>query len=96
MRSPDPEIVVRLSGALAAAAGGQRAVSLRAATVGQALSALEDRYPALRPRLRGPDGRLRPHILLFLDSAEIRARGGEETPVSPGDELLVLAVLEGG
>jgi molybdopterin converting factor small subunit len=55
-----------------------------------------ERHPALRSRLRDGDGKLRPSVLFFLNSEDIRAKDGEATPVSDGDTLTIVPVADGG
>jgi molybdopterin converting factor small subunit len=67
-------------------------VSADGATVGDALTALDDRWPGLMDRLCEPGPRLRPHIRVFVD------RGPAElaTPVGVSDRIDVLTAITGG
>jgi molybdopterin converting factor small subunit len=94
--APPSSVVVKIPGPLRELTGGRRSARVAGTTVGEALSALEARYPALRPRLRDERGQLRGHILIFLNSQDIRSGVGEETPVDVGDEIVILPALEGG
>ena|SRR4030066_399757 len=91
-----PNIVVRVPHRLRPLTGGERLVALDAESVGEALAQLESRYPALRSRLREQGGRLRPSVLFFVNSEDIRTRSGEQTPLSEGDELAIVLLAEGG
>jgi len=91
-----PNIAIRVPHRLRPLAGGERTVRVRAASVGDALEQLVARYPALRSRLREQGGRLRASVLFFLNSEDVRAREGEETPLSDGDELAIVPVADGG
>lgn len=91
-----PSIVVRVPHRLRPLTGGERVVALDAESVGEALAQLESRYPALRSRLREQGGRLRPSVLFFVNSEDIRTRSGEQTPLSEGDELAIVLLAEGG
>jgi molybdopterin converting factor small subunit len=73
-------------------AGLDHVVSAAGATVGDALTALDDRWPGLLDRLCEPGPRLRPHIRVFVD------RGPAElaTPVGAGDRIDVLTTITGG
>ncbi|MCJ7752095.1 MAG: MoaD/ThiS family protein [Armatimonadetes bacterium] len=71
-------------------------VHLDAGSVGEALAQLVARYPALRSRLCEQGGRLRPSVLFFVNSEDIRTRSGEQTLLSEGDELAIVMLAEGG
>jgi len=91
-----PNIVVRVPHRLRPLTGGERVVNLDAESVGEALAQLVSRYPALRSRLCEQGGRLRPSVLFFVNSEDIRTRSGEQTPLSEGDELAIVLLAEGG
>ena len=91
-----PNIVVRVPHRLRPLTGGERVVNLDAESVGEALAQLVSRYPALRSRLCKQGGRLRPSVLFFVNSEDIRTRSGEQTPLSEGDELAIVLLAEGG
>ncbi len=88
-------VTVRLYGAFAEFAGGRRA-SVDADTVGAALAALIERYPALRERLRDEHGALRDHVAVFANQEEMGTREGERTPLHDGDVLHIIPPLSGG
>jgi len=76
--------------------GGRRRERLTGSTVGEVLAALESRHPALRSLLRNEAGQLRPFVLVFLNSEDIRAGQGERTPVRDGDVLAIVPAVDGG
>jgi molybdopterin converting factor small subunit len=61
-------------------------------TVGDALAALDVRWPGLMDRLCEPGPRLRPHILVFVD----RAPAELATPVGAADRIDVITAITGG
>jgi len=91
-----PNMVVRIPHRLRPLTGGERTVRLKAGSVGEALEHLVARYSGLRSRLREQGGRLRPSVLFFVNSEDIRTRSGEQTPLSEGDELAIVLLAEGG
>jgi molybdopterin synthase sulfur carrier subunit len=91
-----PGVKVRLPSAFQEATRGRRQARVSGHTVGEALAALVARYPALRPRLRSESGALRPFVLVFLNSEDIRSQQGEETALRDGDELSIVPAIEGG
>jgi len=90
-----PAVTIRLHGAFAEFAGGRRA-SVEAETVGGALAALVERYPALRERLRDEHGALREHVAVFANEDEMGTREGERTPLREGDVVHIIPALSGG
>jgi molybdopterin converting factor small subunit len=73
-------------------AGLDRVVVADGATVGDALVALDARWPGLMDRLCEPGARLRPHIRVFVD----RVPAELATPVEAGDRVDVLTAITGG
>jgi molybdopterin converting factor small subunit len=86
--------VVHLPGPLVPYAGGQARLSLPAPrTVGEALQAL----PAgVRDRVMDEQGRVRPHVNVFVGPDSIRETGGLDTPLGPEAELHIIAAVSGG
>jgi molybdopterin converting factor small subunit len=64
--------------------------------VATSLGALFEIYPGLRDRLLTEQGKLRPHVALFVGPDSIRYTGGFDTPVSAGDQLTILPAVSGG
>ncbi|MFC7068122.1 ubiquitin-like small modifier protein 1 [Halobaculum lipolyticum] len=67
-----------------------------AATVGEALDALLEAYPALAVRVLDEDGELRGHINLLHDGRDVREGEGLDTPVDDDDELALFPPVSGG
>ena len=87
-----------LPGPLHALAGGRAEVVVEAAaaSVGQALAALWAAHPALRDRVMTEDGRLRPHVNVFVGHRSVRFTGGLDTAVYEGAEVAILPAVSGG
>jgi len=66
------------------------------ATVGEALDALLDAYPALAARVLDEDGELRGHINLLKNGQDVREGEGLDTPVDDDDELALFPPVSGG
>jgi molybdopterin converting factor small subunit len=79
------------------AAGASRVVlETTPASVGAALAALGERHPGVRDRVLDEQGRVRPHVNVFVGADSIRETDGLATPLSDGAELYVLAAVSGG
>ena len=86
-----------LPGPLHPVAGGREAVTVEAAArVGDALAALWAAHPALRDRVMTEEGRLRPHVNVFVGRDSVRYTGGLDTPLSDGAEIAILPAVSGG
>ena len=73
-------------------AGLEPVVAAEGATVADALTSLDERWPGLLDRLCEPGPRLRRHILVFVD----RNPAELATPVGDGKRIDVLAAITGG
>ncbi len=66
------------------------------ATVRQALDAVFRDRPSLRGYGLDDQGRLRQHVVVFVDGEQVRDRDGLGDPVGPRSEVYVLQALSGG
>jgi hypothetical protein len=57
------------------------------------LAALDVRFPGFRFRIVDEQGRVRPHIKVFVGRALASDLG---TPIPQGDEVMIVAALSGG
>ena len=62
-------------------------------TVGGVLATLDHRYPGLRFRIIDEQGKVRPHVKLFVGSDATRDLGAA---VPSGGTLMIVAALSGG
>jgi MoaD family protein len=89
-------VTVKLPAPLRDATGGEGAVEVDGATVGEALASLYDRHGELRSRMADDDGGLRRFVNVYLAGEDIRFLDGLDTPVEAGAELTVLPAVAGG
>jgi molybdopterin converting factor small subunit len=87
---------VKLPTQLREAAGGQSAVSVGGATVGEVLGALFEAHGELRDRLSDGDGGLRRFVNVYVDGEDIRFGEGLQTAVAEGQEVQILPAVAGG
>jgi molybdopterin synthase sulfur carrier subunit len=69
-----------------------RRLEIDAATVGEAIDRLDERWPGLRDRLCEPGPALRRHINIYVD----RERAGLDTPLDTRSRVDVIAAISGG
>jgi molybdopterin synthase sulfur carrier subunit len=62
-------------------------------TLGDGVAALDRAFPGLRFRIIDEQGRIRPHIKLFLDGVQARELGA---PLPPAATLMIVGALSGG
>ena len=84
--------VVTLRAPLKDLAGGESQVRLDASTVGDLLLALETTHPRMAGWVLDEQGRIRPHVNVFVNGERTR----EDTPLAPEDRVHVLPSITGG
>jgi sulfur-carrier protein len=94
--SPAPAVQVHLPTALRKYCGGAADLAVFAATVADALEALERDHPSLYRNICDETGAVRRHINVFVNSSHMRDREGLQTALQPGDVVTILAAVSGG
>ena len=89
-------VTIHLPTALRAFAEKQDKVDVHAATAGEALKGLTDKYDRLGKHLLDENGKLRNFVNVYLNDEDIRDLKGPDTPVKDGDELLIVPAIAGG
>jgi sulfur-carrier protein len=75
--------------------GEAEAAVEEAATVGEVLDGLYERYDGLRERI-AEDGDLRRFVNVYVGGEDIRFLDGLDTTVEDGDEVTILPAVAGG
>lgn len=78
---------------LAGYTGNRREVEAQGDSLEQLLGDLERHFPGLRFRIVDEQRRIRPHIKIFVNRAQVASL---EIGLAPADEVLVVAALSGG
>jgi sulfur-carrier protein len=86
---------VRIPPTLRAEVGGQRELEAHGSTVAEVIGDLVERFPPLGAQLL-QDGELAPFVNVYLGGEDVRTRDGLHTPVSDGDQLILLPAMAGG
>jgi len=68
-------------------------VEVQGATLGAALTELERLYPGIRFRIVDEQDRIRRHIRMFVNGAQLRDLA---QPLDASDELVIVQALSGG
>ena len=75
---------------------GEGEVSVDGKSVGDALRALADRYPATRDQLFSPEGELNRYVNVYLNDEDVRVLDGLDTSASDSDTVVILPAMAGG
>ena len=72
--------------------GAVREVAVSAASVRDAIDALDARWPGMRDRLCDSRPAIRRHINVFVDGDKATL----DTPLAPGTEVVIMTAISGG
>ena len=86
-------VKVRVAPLLYSYTGGLKTIEVEAGTVGEAIAAMDRRFPGVAFRVIDEQGGVRPHVNIFLGEQSVRDL---ETPVSAGAEIYLVGALSGG
>ena len=89
-------ITIHVPGLLRDYCDGALEFSLSASSVRDALGHIERRYPALYRCVCDETGAVRRHVNLFVNESDMRILDGLETPLTPGDVVMILPAVSGG
>jgi molybdopterin synthase sulfur carrier subunit len=88
-----PAVRVRLAALLHSYTGGNKFIDVEASTIGEAIAALDRRFPGLGFRVIDEQGQIRPHMNVFLGEENVRDLA---TPISGAAEIYIVGALSGG
>jgi sulfur-carrier protein len=89
-------ITVQIPTALRRHTGGSGRVTCRAANLNELFSALDEKFPDLKPHLRDEAGQLRRFLNVYVNEEDIRFLGGPSYTFQDGDEILLVPSIAGG
>ncbi|MDE0927445.1 MAG: MoaD/ThiS family protein [Acidimicrobiales bacterium] len=89
-------ITVRVPTTLRPLTGGSPDVSVEAATVGEAMAALESAHPGFNERIFDDQGALRRFVNVFVSDEDIRFLEGLDTSVPEGATVAIIPAVAGG
>ena len=89
-------LTIRIPTQLRTFTGGSGEVAVEAASVGEALKALDAAHPGLADRLFDESGQLRRFVNVFLADEAVRFLEGLATPVAEGQTLSIVPAVAGG
>jgi len=89
-------LTIRIPTQLRTLTGGAGEVDVEAASVGEALKALDAAHPGLSDRLFDDNGQLRRFVNVFLADEDVRFLEGLATPIADGQTLSIVPAVAGG
>lgn len=89
-------IEILVPGVLRRCCDGASQLALSASNVRAALEEIERRYPGLHRSICDETGRVRRHVNLFVNTANVRDGQGLDTRLVPGDVITILPAVSGG
>jgi molybdopterin converting factor small subunit len=90
--SPVPVLVVLPGILVNLFPGAVREVQVSAASVRDAIDALDARWPGMRDRVCDSRPAIRRHINVFVDGDKATL----DTPLEPGTEVIIMTAISGG
>ncbi len=87
---------IAIPGALRQFADDKSELQVGAATVGEALTQLTNRYPELRHHLYNDANELRNFVNVYLNDEDMRHLQRFDTPVKDGDLITIVPSIAGG
>jgi sulfur-carrier protein len=84
---------VRMAALLNSYTGGLNVIEIDAGNLGEVLHALDRRFPGLAFRVVDEQGRIRPHMNVFLGEEKVQDLG---TTLVSGNEIYIVGALSGG
>lgn len=76
--------------------GGERHAYLEAARLDELLDALKQRFPLLTPHVWDDQGKVRKHIMVFLNDQSIAWLPSLERELVEGDRVQIVQAVSGG
>lgn len=89
-------VKIRIPTQLRTLSGGSAEVEVDAATVGEALKALDAAHPGFQDRLFDDAGALRRFVNVFVADEDVRFLDGLDTVVPSGQTLSIVPAVAGG
>ena len=86
---------VRIPPTLRTETGGERQVTASGDTVRELLDDLMDRFPGLKQQLV-EDEEIAPFVNVYVEGEDVRTLDGLDTPVEPGQTVILLPAMAGG
>ncbi|MBC8097657.1 MAG: MoaD/ThiS family protein [Akkermansiaceae bacterium] len=87
---------VRIPTPLRKLTNNEEVVEVQAATIGEAITELQNRFPGIQERLIDEKGEVRRFVNVYVNEEDIRFLKNRETPLKDGDEISIIPAIAGG
>ncbi len=87
---------VRIPTPLRKLTDNEEVVEVTAATVGDAITELQGRFPGIKERLVDDTGEVRRFVNVYVNEEDIRFLQNQGTPLKDGDEISIIPAIAGG
>ncbi len=87
---------VRIPTPLRKLTNDEELVEVNAATIGDAITELQTRYPGIKERLIDETGGVRRFVNVYVNEEDIRFLQNQETKLKDGDEISIIPAIAGG
>ena len=87
---------IRIPTPLRKLTNNEELVEVDAATIGDAISELQNRYPGIKDRLLDENGSIRRFVNVYVNEEDIRFLQNQQTTLKEGDEISIIPAIAGG
>jgi molybdopterin synthase sulfur carrier subunit len=87
---------VRIPTPLRKLTNNEEVVEVNSATIGEAITELQSRYPGIKERLVDDNGEVRRFVNVYVNEEDIRFLQNQNTPLKEGDEISIIPAIAGG
>jgi sulfur-carrier protein len=87
---------VRIPTPLRKLTNNEEIVEVDGATIGDAITELQSRYPGIKERLVDEKGEVRRFVNVYVNEEDIRFLQNQATPLKDGDEVSIIPAIAGG
>ena len=87
---------VRIPTPLRKLTNDEEIVEVNAATVAEAITELQTRFPGIKERLLDETGAVRRFVNVYVNEEDIRFLQNQDTKIKSGDEISIIPAIAGG
>lgn len=87
---------VRIPTPLRKLTNDEELIEVDAATIGEAITELQIRFPGIKERLLDETGAVRRFVNVYVNEEDIRFLQNQDTKLKSGDEVSIIPAIAGG